>query len=88
MLDPRIRDSPDELVLAHALEKLRAREGLTLSRLRGAAHSIGSPLLSLAAVRRYASVHGLDEAEAALAVAAEAFVMHCTAPSRWWPTRS
>jgi ribokinase len=71
MTDRRIRESPDELVLTHALEKLRAREGLTLARLRSAAQTVAAPLLGLAAVRRYALIHDIDLARAALDVVAE-----------------
>ena len=50
--------SPDALVLTHALEKLRARDGLTHSRLENSRSVEAAPLLSLAAVRRYAVEHG------------------------------
>lgn len=71
MTDRRGRESPDELVLTHALEKLRARDGLTLERLAAGATGIAAPLLGLAAVRRYASIHNIELAPAALAVVAE-----------------
>src|SRR5215468_1229324 len=64
-------ESPNELVLTHCLEKLRARTGLTAERLQAGATGVAVPLLSLAAVRRYASVHRLDLTQAALAVVAE-----------------
>jgi len=67
----RGRESPDELVLTHALEKLRARDGVTLTRLEAGAHGVAAPLLSLAAVRRYASIHNVQPTRAALAVIAE-----------------
>jgi hypothetical protein len=64
--------SPDALrVLTHALEKLRAREGLTGERLDNN-HSVeATPLLALAAVRRYADVHDVGLAQAALDVIKE-----------------
>jgi ribokinase len=64
-------ESPTELVLTHSLEKLRARAGLTADRLEAGATGVAGPLLSLAAVRRYASVHQVDLAQAALAVVGE-----------------
>lgn len=67
----RGRASPDEAVLIHVLEKLRARDGMTLRRLEAAAHGVAAPLLGLAAVRRYASLHNIGHAQAALAVVAE-----------------
>ena len=63
--------SPDALVLTHALEKLRARDGLTHSRLENSRSIEAAPLLNLAAVRRYAAVHDMDPAEAALDVIKE-----------------
>ncbi len=63
--------SPNELVLKHSLEKLRARSGLTADRLTHDAAGIAAPLMSLAAVRRYASVHQVELAHAALAVVGE-----------------
>jgi ribokinase len=63
--------SPDALVLTHALEKLRARDGLTHSRLENSRSVEAAPLLSLAAVRRYAAVHDVELAQAALDVIAE-----------------
>jgi ribokinase len=64
-------ESPIELVLAHSLEKLRARAGLTADRLEAGATGVAAPLLNLAAVRRYASVHQVDFPQAALAVVSE-----------------
>jgi hypothetical protein len=52
--------SPDALVLTHALEKLRARDGLTHSRLDNSRSVEAAPLLGLAAVRRYAAVHDIE----------------------------
>jgi ribokinase len=63
--------SPDALVLTHALEKLRARDGLTHSRLENSRSVEAAPLLNLAAVRRRAAVHDMDLAQAALDVIAE-----------------
>jgi ribokinase len=63
--------SPDALVLTHALEKLRARDGLTHSRLDNSRSIEAAPLLGLAAVRRYASVHNIEPAQAALEVIKE-----------------
>ncbi|GEM_PF-1976385 len=65
------RESPDERVLRHALEKLRAREGVTVDRLRAGQGEAAGPLLSLAAVRRYASIYELDLPQAARDVVAE-----------------
>ena len=63
--------SPDALVLTHALEKLRARDGLTHSRLDNSRSDEAAPLLALAAVRRYAAVHDMEPAQAALEVIKE-----------------
>jgi ribokinase len=63
--------SPDALVLTHALEKLRARDGLTRSRLDDSRSIEAAPLLSLAAVRRYAAVHNVELAQAAMDVIKE-----------------
>jgi ribokinase len=60
--------SPDALVLTHALEKLRARDGLTHSRLDNSRSVEAAPLLGLAAVRRHAAVHDIELAQAALDV--------------------
>ena len=43
-------DRADELVLCHALEKLRTREGLRAARLRAVAHGVAEPLLALSAL--------------------------------------
>jgi ribokinase len=63
--------SPDALVLTHALEKLRARDGLTHSRLDNSRSVEAAPLLGLAAVRRHAAVHDIELAQAALEVIKE-----------------
>jgi ribokinase len=67
----RALESPDELVLMHALEKLRAREGLTSARLLAGATRVAAPLFNLAAVRRYADSHEVDPSQAVLAVVSE-----------------
>jgi ribokinase len=67
----RGRGSPDELVVTHALEKLRMRDGLTLARLEAGEQGVAAPLLGLTAVRRYASTHHVEPAQAALAVIAK-----------------
>src|SRR5262249_25295425 len=64
-------ESPVEQVLRHALEKLRTRDGVNLDRLRAGATGVAAPLLGLAAVRRYSSVHEVDLARAAVAVVGE-----------------
>ncbi|TDO45256.1 ribokinase [Kribbella sp. VKM Ac-2527] len=61
-------DSPDALVLISVLEKLRARDGLTLARLQDGRNGVAAPLLGLAATRRYATVHDIELAPAALDV--------------------
>ena len=63
--------SADVVVLTHALEKLRTREGVTLARLEGEAHGVAEPLLNLTAVRRYATIHNVELSRAALAVVSE-----------------
>jgi ribokinase len=60
------RDSPDAVVLAHTLEKLRARDGVVASRL-GEANRIAAPLLNVPAIRN--RLDGtVDPAEVALEV--------------------
>jgi ribokinase len=63
--------SPDALLLAHALEKLRARDGLTHARLVNGQRTDAAALLRLGAVRRYAAVHQLQQEQAAVAVIRE-----------------
>jgi ribokinase len=63
--------SPDALVISHALEKLRARDGLTPSRLDDSRSIEAAPLLNLASVRRHAAVHNIELAQAALDVIKE-----------------
>jgi hypothetical protein len=70
MTKPPNGTSPDALLLEHALEKLRARDGLTYSRLETSVEA--APLLRLPGVRRYAAVHDLDIPRAALEV-----IKHC-----------
>src|SRR6266480_2001079 len=69
------RERPDspaaEKVLCHALEKLRARDGVNLARLQAGANGVAAPLVALKAVRRYASVHDVDLAGAAVIVIGE-----------------
>ncbi len=62
--------SPDALHLTHALEKLRARDGLTSGRL-GSQNGEAGVLLRLGAVRRYAAVHDFNLPEAAVEVIKE-----------------
>jgi len=64
-------ESPDALVLTHVLEKLRARDGLTLARLQDGRGGDAAPLLRLAASQRYATVHNVDLHQAALDVVAQ-----------------
>jgi sugar/nucleoside kinase (ribokinase family) len=71
MMHQGVQESPAELVLRHALEKLRAHDGLTVPRVQGGAADVSAPLLALAAVRRYSSVHEVDLARAARSVVAE-----------------
>ncbi len=71
MTDRQVHKSSNELVLRHALEKLRTRDGLTLARLQAGATGVAEPLLNLAAVRRFASIHDAGLSSAALAVVAE-----------------
>src|SRR5262249_14831946 len=51
--------------------KLRARDGLTVARLQAGASGAAAPLLQLTAVRRFASIHGVDLFQAAREVVAE-----------------
>jgi ribokinase len=59
---------PDVMVLTNLLEKMRARDGLTVARLLESRNGVYAPLLALAATRRYATVHQIDLAPAALEV--------------------
>jgi ribokinase len=63
--------SPDALLLAHALEKLRARDGLTHARLINGQRGDAAALLRLGAVRRFAAVHQIPPEQAAVEVIRE-----------------
>src|SRR4051812_25202880 len=71
MIDRVRAESADELILCHALEKLRMRGGLRPKRLQAEARGMAEPLLSLSAVRRHSAVFDLDVAHAAVAVIGE-----------------
>ncbi len=71
MTDWKARESPDALVLMHAFEKLRARDGLTPARLQAGMNGVAAPLFGLASVRRYASSHDAELPQAVVAVIAE-----------------
>ena len=60
-------EPPSALVLTHALEKLRTRDGLSLAKM-GDDRGQAGPLLDLHATQRFASVHRVDLADAALGV--------------------
>jgi ribokinase len=62
------RVSPEALLLAHALEKLRAREGVTDSRLVNSHSAEAALLLNLAAVQRHAASREIELAQAAVEV--------------------
>ncbi|MEV8371835.1 PfkB family carbohydrate kinase [Kribbella sp. NPDC056861] len=65
-------DSSDAVVLTHALEKLRARDGLVLERLQiTTRRSDVAPLLRLPLVQNFASVQDIDLALAAVQVVAQ-----------------
>jgi ribokinase len=61
-------EPPSALVLTHVLEKIRARDGLTLARLQDDRTQAAAPLLQLHASRRFADVHKVDLPSAAHAV--------------------
>ena len=69
MINRRDEVSPDTLLLTHALEKLRARDGLTPERLEN--NREAAPLLDLASVQRHADVYNIDLAHAAVAIVKE-----------------
>jgi ribokinase len=72
MTDRMHTASSETQLLAHALEKLRIRDGLTRSRLEDSSHSSeAAQLLRLAAVQRYAALNDLDPIGAALNVVKE-----------------
>jgi ribokinase len=60
-------EPPSALVLTHALEKLRARDGLSLAKM-GDERGQAGPLLELHATQRFASVHRVELADAAVGV--------------------
>lgn len=65
-------DSSDAVVLTHALEKLRARDGLVLERLQTTTRkSDVAPLLRLPLVQDFARLQDIDPALAALQVVAQ-----------------
>ncbi|WBQ02294.1 PfkB family carbohydrate kinase [Kribbella sp. CA-293567] len=65
-------DSSDAVVLTHALEKLRARDGLVLERLQTTTRkSDVAPLLRLPLVQNFAALQDIDPALAALQVVAQ-----------------
>ena len=66
MINSRDELPPEALVLVHALEKLRARDGLKPARLENDPEA--APLLGLTSVRRSADVHSIDLGHAAVAV--------------------
>jgi len=72
MAERQDRASSDEQVLRHALEKLRTRDGLTVSRLQAGAPRVAAPLLRLGAVGRFSRVHDVDLFHAAREVIADA----------------
>lgn len=61
-------EPPSALVLTHVLEKMRARDGLTLTRLQDDRGQAAAPLLQLHATQRFSNVHKVDIAAAALGV--------------------
>ncbi|GAA1567294.1 PfkB family carbohydrate kinase [Kribbella sancticallisti] len=58
-------EPPSALVLTHVLEKMRARDGLTLARLRDDRGQAAAPLLQLHATQRFSNVYKVDLASAA-----------------------
>jgi ribokinase len=62
------RDAPDPRLLTHALEKLRARDGITADRLLASQSLDATTLLGLRAVARYCEMTKLDPPEAAVEV--------------------
>jgi len=71
MINRRDEEPPDARVLFNALEKLRARDGLTRARLQNSRSGEAAPLVNLASVSRYAAVHDTEPADAAIAVIVE-----------------
>jgi ribokinase len=68
MLDSGDKQSETVRVLTTALEKLRTHGGLTADRLKADRTGVFTPLLTLSATRRFASVHELDIPDAAVAL--------------------
>ena len=58
-------DSSDAAVVTHALEKMRARDGITLARLQRRGEGSG-PLLRIGAIQQTAVLQRIDPADAAL----------------------
>ncbi len=61
-------EPPSALVLTHVLEKMRARDGLTLARLQDDRGQAAAPLLKLHAAQRFSNVHKVDLPSAAVGV--------------------
>lgn len=53
-------EPPSALVLTHVLEKMRARDGLTLLRLQNDRGQAAAPLFQLRSSQRFANVHEVD----------------------------
>jgi ribokinase len=64
-------EAPNALVLTHVLEKMRARDGLTLARLQDDRGQAAAPLLQLHATQRFANVYKVDLPSAALGVVSQ-----------------
>ncbi|MFC5264644.1 PfkB family carbohydrate kinase [Kribbella qitaiheensis] len=64
-------DAPNALVLTHVLEKMRARDGLTLARLQDDRGQAAAPLLQLHATQRFANVYKVDLPSAAHGVVSQ-----------------
>lgn len=64
-------EPPSALVLTHVLEKMRARDGLTLARLRDDRGQAALPLLQLHATQRFSNVYKVDPATAAHGVVSQ-----------------
>lgn len=82
MADRHDLDTPDPRILTHVLEKMRARNGLSATRLQNSRDDDTAALLGLAATHRYATVHDVDLHEAALAVVAECILETVAATHR------
>jgi ribokinase len=64
-------ETPNALVLTHVLEKMRARDGLTLARLQDDRGQAAAPLLQLHAAQRFSNVYKVDLPSAALGVVSQ-----------------